>query len=211
MSRNAFVVSFVLAATFVSCGEDAPDAPSESGPPASNGSNATAPVVINGREMSAEQREAFAQIYRVQPAPGEYWYDAFSGLWGNAGGPSAGFLLAGHDFGPLAPDVSKGDSNVHLNGRHLPRGEVLMFSTIVGAVAPGRYWLDGQGNYGYEGYPQAVGNLYMALAQNPYASGGAAGGGDNFWSTRFSAGNSNADNSQGYVSVPGVGPVSYGM
>ena len=30
-----------------------------------------------------------------------------------------------------------------------------------------------------------------------------------FSSTRFSPGNLNADNSQGYVSVPGYGPVDY--
>jgi hypothetical protein len=40
---------------------------------------------------------------------------------------------------------------------------------------------------------------------------GASGAPDQFWSTGFSAGNSNADNSEGYVSVPGYGPVSYGM
>lgn len=36
-------------------------------------------------------------------------------------------------------------------------------------------------------------------------------GGENFWSTRFSAGNSNAQNTQGYVSVPGHGPVGNGF
>ena len=40
---------------------------------------------------------------------------------------------------------------------------------------------------------------------------GAGSRGDNFWSTCFSAGNSNAQNTQGYVSVPGHGPVGYGL
>ena len=41
--------------------------------------------------------------------------------------------------------------------------------------------------------------------------GGSGGGGDNFWSSMLGAGNSNADNTQGYVSVPGYGPVGYGF
>jgi hypothetical protein len=51
-------------------------------------------------------------------------------------------------------------------------------------------------------------NLYQAAQQRTYRGGG---GGDNQWNTRFSAGNYNADNSQGYVSVPGYGPVGYGF
>jgi hypothetical protein len=34
---------------------------------------------------------------------------------------------------------------------------------------------------------------------------------DNFWSTRFSAGNYDSGNQRGYVSVPGHGPVGYGF
>jgi hypothetical protein len=56
----------------------------------------------------------------------------------------------------------------------------------------------------------AINDLYVTAAASA-GRGGAGGGGDNFWSTRFSAGNYNEDNSVGYVSVPGVGPVSYGM
>ncbi len=51
--------------------------------------------------------------------------------------------------------------------------------------------------------------IQSAARQNAYAV--ASGTGDNFWTSRFSAGNSNADNSQGYVSGPGHGPVGYGF
>jgi len=51
-------------------------------------------------------------------------------------------------------------------------------------------------------------NLYLAAQRNNYK--GAGSGGDNFWFTRFSAGNSNSQNTQGYVIVPGYGPVGYG-
>ena len=70
------------------------------------------------------------------------------------------------------------------------------------------YWLDKNGNAGLEGNPMPLENLYLAAQRNNYA--GAGSGGDNFWSTRFSAGNSNSQNTHGYVSVPGNGPVGYG-
>jgi hypothetical protein len=80
-------------------------------------------------------------------------------------------------------------------------------------VLRGRYWFDGLGNWGVEGNPFALGNLYAIVQARMAASwsGGGAGTGDSFWTTRFSAGNSNADNTQGYVSVPGHGPVGYGF
>jgi hypothetical protein len=97
-----------------------------------------------------------------------------------------------------------------VNGRELPAAEWLVWSQIVGApIQRGRYWLDARGDAGYEGNPTPTVNLYAAAAQNRQGSG--AGGGDNFWSSRFSAGNSNASNTQGYVSVPGYGPVGYGF
>lgn len=55
----------------------------------------------------------------------------------------------------------------------------------------------------------AVVNLFAAARKNSYS--GQGGGGNNFWSSRFGAGNSSADGSQGYVSVPGYGPVGYGF
>jgi len=167
-------------------------------------------VVVNGLALSKRQLSEFAAKYRAQPAPGSYWYDKRSGLWGYAGMPAAGFLLPDHDLGTLAEGAAGGNTQVFLNGRHLPYQEVVIFSRLIGQIiVPGRYWLDGTGNYGYEGMQLAIGNLYLlAVARG---GGGGGGGGDNFWSTRFSAGNSNADNTQGYVNVPGVGPVGYGF
>jgi len=110
--------------------------------------------------------------------------------------------------------VSRGDTQIFLNGRHLPLAEVMMFANLVGsAIAPGRYWLDGIGNFGYEGYPAPAGNLYAIAASRGGAAGyGGGSGGDNIWNTRFSAGNYTNDNSAGYVSIPGIGPIaSYGM
>lgn len=66
-------------------------------------------------------------------------------------------------------------------------------------------------SFGHEGYALPAGNLYVTAAALSGGGGGGDGGGDNFWSSRFARGNSNADNSAGYVSVPGVGTVTYGM
>lgn len=165
-----------------------------------------ASVVINGSELTEAQLAAFESQYRMRPRPGRYWYDARSGLYGNEGGGSTGFLLPGHAFGTLAANASQGTSEVFFNGRALTAAEVAMVDGIIGmASPPGRYWLDAVGNVGLEGTDIPLVNLYMT------AQGNGRSGGDNFWSTRFSAGNANADNSQGYVSVPGYGPVGYGF
>jgi len=167
-------------------------------------------VVVNGTTLSEDELAALEQTYGVTPLPGEYWYDASSGLYGVVGYQAFGFMFPGHEFGPLARDASAGDTSVLVNGRELPQGEWLIWSYMLGtAIQVGSYWLDAQGNAGYEGSPIPLVNLYVAAQQNAYS--GQGGSGDNFWSTRFSAGNSDSDNSRGYVSVPGYGPVGYGF
>ena len=119
-------------------------------------------------------------------------------------------MLAGHEFGKLNSNASNGDTGVFVNGRELPQLEWAVWSQMLGyVIQPGRYWLDENGNAGYEGNPIPTENLYMAAQRNYY--GGSGGGGDNIWSTRFSAGNYDSDNQRGYVSVPGYGPVGYGF
>ena len=178
-------------------------------PAAGQPAHASGDVIINGIALTQRQSAEFVQRYGVAPVPGSYWYDTRSGLWGLAGQPAAGFLLAGHDFGALAASASSGNTGIFLNGREMPQNEVFLFASLVGQILPGRYWLDGQGSYGYEGMAIPVGNLYVIAAAS--ASYGGGGGGDNFWSSRFARGNSNADNSMGYVSIPGTGTVTYGM
>jgi hypothetical protein len=170
----------------------------------------TGEVVVNARRLGEEELAALEQAYGVAPLPGEYWYDTSSGLYGVVGYQAFGFMFPGHDLGPLARDASAGDTNVLINGRELPQSEWLIWSYMLGtAIQVGSYWLDAQGNAGYEGSPIPLVNLYVAAQQNAYS--GQGGSGDNFWSTRFSAGNSDSDNSRGYVSVPGYGPVGYGF
>ena len=167
-------------------------------------------VIINGRNLTNQEVRALTEQYGEQPEPGEYWYDAASGLYGVQGHQAFGFMLPGHDFGPLSRDASAGTTLVLINGRELPQAEWLIWSYLLGSpIQAGMYWLDDQGNAGYAGDPQPQINLFSLAQNNTYV--GQGGSGDNFWSSRFSAGNYDTNNQRGYVSVPGHGPVGYGF
>jgi hypothetical protein len=148
--------------------------------------------------------DEFQKIYHLKPIPGNYWYDTKSGLWGLAGGQALGFIYAGHSYGTLPNNASNGNTGIFINGRNIPLSEAIVWSQVTGTPGqPGRYWLDQVGNVGYEGIQYPLFNLYVLASQNNYK--GKNGGGDNFWSSRYANGNSNADNSEGYVSIPGTG------
>jgi len=167
-------------------------------------------VIINNTVLSKAQLQEIMTRYGIEPKPGNYWYDPVSGLYGVNGYQSYGFMYPGHNFGPLPRNASSGNTGVIVNGRELPQVEWAIWSYILGYyVPPGSYWLDSGGNVGNEGNNIPVVNLFAAAQKNSYS--GQGGGGDNFWSSRFGAGNSSADGSQGYVSVPGYGPVGYGF
>jgi hypothetical protein len=167
-------------------------------------------VIINASTLSDSQIAEFEEIYGVKPQPGNYWYDKWSGLYGAMGYPSYGFMFAGHEFGTLVQNASNGDTGVIINGRELPQSEWAIWSQILGYwIVPGSYWFDHNGNAGYEGIPVVIVNFFLAAQQNAYM--GNQGGGDNFWSSRFGAGNFDSNNQRGYVSVPGYGPVGYGF
>ena len=167
-------------------------------------------VIINDIALSKKQIEELVKIYGIEPLSGNYWYDTKSGLYGVVGYPAFGFMYPAHNFGSLRRDVSKGNTNVVLNGRELPQTEWAIWSYILGYwIQPGSYWFDSNGNAGYEGNPSPVVNLFEGAQQNAYQGQGRSG--DNFWSSRFSAGNYDSGNQRGYVSVPGHGPVGYGF
>lgn len=166
-------------------------------------------VIINGIVWDEKLEMDFQKVYNMKPIPGNYWYDAISGLWGNVGGQALGFIYPGHSYGALSGNVSNGNTGIFINSREIPMAEAMIWSQLMGVPAQqGRYWLDGRGNVGYEGNPYPVFNLYMLANQNNYKG---KGGGDNFWSSRFARGNATDDNSFGYVSIPGSGiTVTYG-
>jgi hypothetical protein len=141
---------------------------------------------------------ALAVTYHYAPVPGHYWYDTLSGAWGIEGREAFGFLLPGHDFGPLAANASRGNTGVFINGREINMVDAASLQRTFGAVYQGHWWLDGRtGNYGVEGNPLPVGNIMAALrAQNSGRKG------DNFWSSATARGNSSGGCS--YVSVDGA-------
>lgn len=107
-------------------------------------------VVINGRALGGEQIALLEKTYGVIPLPGNYWYDAVSGLYGVVGHQAYGFMYPGHEFGTLDRNVSRGNTSVFVNGRELPRSEWLIWSYMLGyPIQVGVYWLDAQGNAGY--------------------------------------------------------------
>jgi len=168
-------------------------------------------VIINNKALTKEQIAEIGKTYGIKPQPGNYWYDAKSGLYGVVGYQAYGFMLPNHNFGTMDRNASNGNTGVFVNGREIPIAEYTVWSSMVGNwIQPGSYWLDHTGNAGYEGNPMPVINLYQAAQQR--AAGGQGGsGGDNQWNTRFSAGNYDSGNTRGYVSVPGYGPVGYGF
>jgi hypothetical protein len=118
---------------------------------------------------------------------GDYWYDPRSGAAGRWGGPAAALLLPGLPLGGRLPPHASGGgrgnlTGVFVNGRELHPGDVRAMIAIYGQVWPGRWWVNGLGDFGPEGGP-AIGNLRRAAAATrggSWRSGGGAGSGS-FW------------------------------
>ena len=178
-------------------------------------SDQTGNVVINNYRLSPQDIEQIKKIYGDDPISGTYWYDTRSGAFGIEGGPAIGVMYPGHKFGTLAADASRGTSGVFINGRELQNKEAYQMARLFGypAPIPGRYWLNANGDLGMEGYFVSLGNVYYIISQSFHRQ---SAGGSNIWSRGlYSAGNyytgANGQPTQGYVSVPGYGPVSHGM
>lgn len=175
-------------------------------------------VIINSNKLTPAQINEIHRTYGIAPIPGNYWYDPRSGMYGHQGGPVIGVMYPGHSFGILLVDASQGSSGVYINNRELQTREATQLAHIFGyyQAIPGRYWMNPNGDLGVEGFPYAIGNVYMAIAiaqRNQVGSNTRSG---NLWSSGlYSGGNyytgANGQPSQGYVSVPGYGPVSHGM
>jgi len=160
-------------------------------------------VIINDKALSNNEIQQLAASFGGHVIPGRYWYDRKTGGWGKPCGPGLGIVQAGLALGgELKADASCGDTSVFINDRELHAQDLMLLQSLSGYIAPGRYWMDAQLNAGVEGGAALVN--YRAPASK------SRQGNDNFWSSRYGAGNSNSDNSQGYVNVPGHGPVGYG-
>jgi hypothetical protein len=124
----------------------------------------TAPVIVNAQRVETAQLRALERQFRVRIVPGRYWYDPVSGAWGIEGGPTIGLILPGLRIGgALRADASRGNMFVWVNGRRLPWQDLLALQQITGPIRPGRYWLDGHGNAGFEGGPALVNLRQLAM------------------------------------------------
>jgi hypothetical protein len=165
-------------------------------------------VVINRVRLSDEQVARIEQTFRTRLLDGAYWYDKMCGAWGVQGGPAAAMLPAGLELGagPLRADASAGNSGVFINDRQLQLGEVMALQQLLGAVMPGRYWMDGVGNCGYEGNPMPVVNLMQLAAARQMQAAGAGMGpmyGGNFHRNDNLGTACGSDGRTSYVSGPG--------
>lgn len=134
-------------------------------------------VTINGHVLTATEIQQLVQTYGVAPQPGTYWYDPRSGQYGAVGGPVMGLIKPGHAFGTLRADASGGRTGVFLNGRQVPASEMQFYNLLLGHIQPGRYWLDAQGNVGFEGQPAVANLVVAAVAAGVTTNGGGGSGG----------------------------------
>jgi hypothetical protein len=116
-------------------------------------------VRINGQLMT---EEVLAQLYVAVGAPpgseipaGDYWYDAFSGLWGLQGQATSGQIMPGLPLGGMLKADASGKTGtaVFINGRELHQSEVESLRQLFGVVYQGRFWMNAMGVGGYEGGP----------------------------------------------------------
>ena len=117
-------------------------------------------LIINDESVDTAVIAQTEQLYAVKFVPGNYWYDKMTGAFGLKGGPCTGFGVAGLTLGgSLKTNASKGGTGVFINGRELHPLDVTGLQTFM-RPQPGRYWMDATGNFGYESYPTALGNVY---------------------------------------------------
>ena len=132
---------------------------SQSGATSSSGRN----VSFNGVRLEDATLQKLEGPTPVIP-DGDYWYDNRSGMAGTIGGPTEAYLAPGLELGGrLSPQASGGATQVALNGRYLHPIDLAGLQYYFGYIAPGRYWMDGNGDYGNEGGPKQ-GNIIEDIA-----------------------------------------------
>ena len=172
-----------------------------------------ATYVVNDVPLTPELTQAFQRLI----PPGHYWYDRVSGAFGLDGGPASLLLRPGLRLpGRLRANASHGTMPVFINGRQLTVIDVQrLVLWLRMPVQPGRYWVGGQSNFGYEGGPM-LGNLALIAQRNSggmgrqgntitqcYGNGGCASGNSNTGTGVITDGQGNAT-----VFLPGGGAVS---
>jgi hypothetical protein len=126
-------------------------------------------ITFNGKPLTAEQQKRLESVERehgVRLPDRDYWYDKRSGEAGLWQGPALGALPAGLELGgPMPANCSGGGTGVFVNGRELHPADVLTLTQFT-LLAPGRYWVDANGNFGFDGGP-ALTNLFERAKVSP--------------------------------------------
>lgn len=146
-------------------------------------------IAFNASALDERGWRVLEQLERLggRPLPdGDYWYDALSGAAGRWGGPAAVLLIPRLPLGgPLPAEASGGGqgrlTGIFVNGRELHPIDVGVLIALYGQAWPGRWWVNGAGDFGPEHGP-AIGNLRRAAAARggSWLSGGGAGS-NSFW------------------------------
>ena len=156
---------------------------------AAQGDRAQRRITFNGGPLDQRgwlvlnQLEALA---RTRLPNGDYWYDPRSGVSGRWGGPAAVLLIPGLPLGGRLPANASGGGSgrltgIFVNGRELHPDDVRALIALYGQAWPGRWWVDGFGNFGPEGGPP-LGNLRQAAAASRGGSWLRGNSGSNgFW------------------------------
>jgi hypothetical protein len=125
-------------------------------------------ITFNGRVLTTEQMQKLEVVERyvlgARLHDGNYWYDNRSGAVGFWNGPGMAQFPAGLGLGGIMPaNCSGGATRVFVNGRALHPLDVAALSRL-GPVMPGRYWVDANGDFGFENGPR-MGNLFALARQ----------------------------------------------
>lgn len=184
VTARALAVAASLAAALPAVAAAADTAPRAAGAKPA----VTRRITFNGRPLSKAQLRTIERLEAQgggRLADGAYFYDPSTGAAGQWGGPALTFLPAGLDLNGRAPPSASGGGDgtltgVFVNGRELHPVDVRGLQELLGAVYPGRWWVDAQGNYGLEGGPPA-GNL-LAIARARRQAGQRGG---TAWSRRY--------------------------
>lgn len=122
-------------------------------------------VYVNDVKISQTTLNQLASKYHIKIIDGHYWYDTYTGAWGINGESGMGFVLPNLPFyGKLKANASNGNTGVFVNKRELHNKDVTYLQQFF-KVIPGRYWVDAQGNGGYEGQYASF-NLYELAKQS---------------------------------------------
>jgi hypothetical protein len=83
-------------------------------------------------------------------------------------------------FAVLAGLQNPAQAQVWINGQLVQGAQLQQLQATYGEpIPPGRYWLSGNGDWGYEGNYQVMGNLYTD--NRSYGSNGNSGNGGGAW------------------------------